>query len=64
MDFIEMKQLEKRELGLKRDWGDSFFEEIVEDKHKKERENIDVQPGRNPKQRDREEEKPIMLVIN
>jgi predicted nucleic acid-binding protein len=36
---IERIQLEKREKGLEREWGDSFFEDMVEEKIKREREN-------------------------
>jgi hypothetical protein len=35
---IEEIQLDKREEGKERNWGDSFFEEIVEEKHRRERE--------------------------
>jgi ABC-type phosphate transport system auxiliary subunit len=42
IEQIEKMQLEKREKGIDREWGDSFFEEIVEEKLQQERENQQI----------------------
>lgn len=36
---IEKIQIEKREKGIEREWGDSFFEDFLEKKIKQDREN-------------------------
>lgn len=42
-------------MGLGRTWGDSFFEEIVEEKIKQDRENNEINSGHRNLQYDDEE---------